>query len=193
MAELATALQPMHQSPFQCVLGDSFKQLPAAVRRFHSLVEGITASGRADITTAPGLAAWLICRIAGLPQPGRDVAVTVSIRPDGRGGEHWQRRFGARRYSSTMRASENGAELLLAERLGLFELSHRLTPRTVGLRWSLVRWRLLKIPLPAWTLPTIECMESGEQQRFYFDIDVVFPIVGPVIHYRGFVDPASGA
>ena len=92
-----------------------------------------------------------------------------------------------------MRACENGAELLLAERLGLFELCHRLTPRTVGLRWSLVRWRLLKIPLPAWTLPTIECMESGEQQRFYFDIDVVFPIVGPVIHYRGFLDPAPDA
>src|SRR4051794_38762324 len=128
MAELATALQAMHPSPFQRVLGDSFKQLPAAVRRFHGLAEGLSASGLADIATAPGLAAWLICRVAGLPQPGHDVPVTVSFRPDGRGGEHWKRRFGARRYSSTMRAGENGSELLLAERLGLFELCHRLTP-----------------------------------------------------------------
>jgi len=54
----------------------------------------------------------------------------------------------------------------------------------------LVRWRLMMMPLPAWSLPTIRCLESGAQQRFFFDIDVVFPIVGPIIYYRGWLDPA---
>jgi hypothetical protein len=195
MVELATVLKrkQMHPSPFQRILGTAFEQLPAAVRRVHGLSEATTTSGLAEITAAPGLPAWLICRIAGLPRPGRDIPVTVSFHPDGRGREHWKRRFGARRYASTMSACENGADLLLAERLGLFELHHRLTPLAGGLGWSLVRWRLMKIPLPACTLPAIKCMESGDHERFFFDIDVVFPIVGPVIHYRGWLDPAADA
>ena len=92
-----------------------------------------------------------------------------------------------------MRACENGAEALLAERLGLLELHHRLTPTADGLGWLLLKWQLMKIPLPAWTLPTIKCMESGDHERFFFDIDVAFPIVGPVIHYRGWLDPAPEA
>jgi predicted DCC family thiol-disulfide oxidoreductase YuxK len=44
---------------------------------------------------------------------------------------------------------------------------------------------LLKIPLPRVTRPSIECFESAEGERFAFDIDVAFPIVGHVVHYGG--------
>ena len=37
----------------------------------------------------------------------------------------------------------------------------------------------------------VNCFESGGDDRFVFDIDVVFPIAGPVIHYRGWLLPVA--
>jgi hypothetical protein len=176
----------MRSSPFQCILGADFECLPPAVRRVHGLSGALTACGFADITPAPGLAAWLICALAGLPRAGRNVPVTVSFHPDGRGGERWKRRFGARRYASTMRAGRG--ETLLIERIGPFDLFYRLTPQADGLCWQVTRWRFATLPLPTWTLPTIRCVESGAGERFFFDIDIAFPMIGPVIHYRGWLD-----
>ncbi|HLN23957.1 MAG TPA: DUF4166 domain-containing protein [Patescibacteria group bacterium] len=40
---------------------------------------------------------------------------------------------------------------------------------------------------PADATPAIECTETGDGERFVFDIDVAFPLVGPVVHYRGWL------
>ena len=58
---------------------------------------------------------------------------------------------------------------------------------------ALVGWRLLSIPLPRRTLPRVNCLESAEGARFRFDIDVAFPLIGPVIHYRGWLVPVEPA
>ncbi len=52
-------------------------------------------------------------------------------------------------------------------------------------------WRLLGFSLPAWSRPTIECTEMAEEDRSVFDIDVAFPLVGRVVHYRGRLTPTS--
>ncbi len=181
----------MTLSPFQRLLGADFERLPAPVRELHSLSESAVASGRADIDAAVGPAASFLRWFAGLPRPGRDVPVSVAFRPDGRGRERWERQFGSRHYSSAMEAGTGGAEGLLVERFGLFRLYFRLTPREDGLVWSLVRWRFLALPLPRWTAPSIECVESADGARFVFDIDVSFPIIGPVTHYRGWIERRS--
>jgi hypothetical protein len=176
-------------SPFQSLLGAAFGQLPAPVRHLHSLSHAVTTSGLAEVRADRGLGPWLICRLAGLPKPGRDVPVTVSFRPDGRGAERWQREFATRHYASTMRVDAVGKEPLLGERFGPFDLYFCLTPSARGLAWSLVGWRLLGLRLPDWTLPRLECFESSEGERFVFDIDAAFPIVGHVVHYRGWLVP----
>jgi hypothetical protein len=175
-------------TPFQRLLGGDFERLPAPVRDLHSLGEIVLTAGLADITAPSNPGAWLLSRIAGLPRPGRDVPVTVGFHPDGQGREWWDRRFGARRYASTMAAGTGRDEGLLIEHFGPFNLLFRLTLREDGLGWSLARWRLLGVPLPGWSLPRIECVESGEGNRFVFDIDVAFPIVGHVVHYRGWIE-----
>ena len=77
-----------------------------------------------------------------------------------------------------MMAGTGAAEGLLFEYFGLFRLYFRLTVREEGLAWSLVRWRFLGLPLPRWTTPSIECLESADGARFVFDIDFAFPIMG---------------
>lgn len=177
-------------TPFQRLLGADFERLPAPVRDLHGLSETTMTAGRADITAAANPGAWFLCWFAGLPRPGHDVPVTVEFQPDGKGREQWVRHFASRRYASTMVAAAGRDDGLLIEYFGLFRLFTKLTVREDGLAWSLVRWRFLGLPLPRWSTPTIECLESGDGSRFVFDIRFGVPLVGHVIHYRGWLERA---
>lgn len=176
----------MMSKPFKRLLGDALESLPLPVRHLHGLEEAVFTAGRADITAARNPAAWALCKVAGLPKPGRDVPVTVSFHPDGQGREFWERHFAGRCYASTMEARDDG---LLVEHFGPFDLFFQLTPTDTGLAWSLADWKFLGLPLPSCSRPVIECMETGEGESFVFDIDVAFPLVGPVVHYRGWLMP----
>lgn len=172
------------QSPFEQLLGDDFVQLPSAVRRVHSLRAPLTTVGRSDITAAQGFLAGLFLLGAGLPKAGGNVETSVRFIPHAQ-GERWERRFGDRRYKSSLSAGVGRDAGFLIERFGPFGLKFRLTPKDEGLNWSLGGWRFLGIPLPRWTVPRIDCRESGEGQRFLFDIDVAFPVIGWLLHYKG--------
>jgi len=178
-------------SPFQQILGPDFARLPAPVQRLHSLVHDIETAGRAEITAPRNPAAWLLSRLGGLPARGQDVPVTVAFHIEGDGREFWRRRFARRRYASGFAAGEGVHAGQLVERFFPFVFYHQLTASENGLAWLVVGWHLLGVPLPRWTLPTINCFESADGERFRFDIDVVFPIVGQVIHYRGWLLPAD--
>jgi Domain of unknown function (DUF4166) len=177
----------MPPSPFEQLLGPDFAVLPEPVRRFHSLRADATSTGRADITSPRGVLPWLICKVSGLPAPGKDVPVSVAFEIDGRGGEFWRRSFAGRRYQSGFSAGSGRYAGLLCERFFPYVFFHRLTPSAEGLRWDLIGWKLLFLPLPRWLMPLAVCFESGDGDRFVFDIDAAFRIVGPVVHYRGWL------
>lgn len=178
---------PVARSPFERLLGEQLDTLPEPVRRLHALRAQQPTRGRSEVTRAPGLPAQAICWLAGLPPAGGDVPVTVVFEPDSNGGEHWERRFAGRRYASRITAGEGREHGYLIEHFGPFYLRFQLSSRPEGLAWSLVGWRLGPLPLPAWSKPSIECLEGGDGDRFTFDIDVSFPAVGWVISYRGWL------
>ncbi len=181
-------------SPFEVLLGD-MAGLPEPVRRFHSTREALVTRGRAEITQSPSWKARLLCLLAGLPRPGRDVPCSVVFSPLGDGREHWARDFAGRSYKSVMRASspvKDGKREPphLVERFGpfgVFDLHFKLTPTDRGLEWNLIGWDLLGHTLPPASVPRIACLESGDGARFRFDIDVAFPVIGHVITYSGWL------
>ena len=177
------------RSPFEKLLGPALEQLPPPVRRVHALRAPLATAGRAEITAADGFMARFICWFAGLPRPGRDVDVSVTFAPTENGGEHWDRKFADRSYTSTMKLGTGRDLGLLIEHFGLFDLRFQLSPSAQGLDWALVGWRLLHIPLPRWSVPQIKCRESGDGERYTFDIDVTFPLIGWLMHYRGWLLP----
>jgi len=167
---------------FQTLLGPAFDALPEPVRRFHTLEGDFFTGGRSTITRSRSRGAIALSWIAGLPSPGADVETTVRFTPFARTREYWRRDFSGRRYRSVMEAAKDGR---LIEHFGPFDLYFDLTPGPHGLLWSLNEWRLLKLRLPRRSTPKIACFESAEGDDFTFDIDVVFPLVGKVVHYTG--------
>ncbi len=180
-------------TPFQRILGADFDTLSGPVRDLHALGASAHMSGQAEITAAANPGAWLLCWISGLPKSGCKVPVSVSFHPRSQGSEFWDRRFDRRRYASLMEAGEQGDDGLLIEHFGPFDLLFRLAPAIGALTWSLTGWRFLGVPLPAWSRPTIECRESSDAGRLLFDIDVAFPLVGQVVHYRGWLSPTDAS
>jgi hypothetical protein len=178
-------------SPFERLLGTAFENLPAPVRYLHALRQPTRTSGRADVTVATGVVVSLICWFAGLPRPGHDIDVSVTFTPDGSGGERWERQFADRRYTSAIAADEGKEQKYLIEYFSLFRLQFALTARPDRLEWSLAGWRLGALPLPRWSLPHIDCVEGADGERFTFDIDVTFPLVGPLIRYHGWLLPQN--
>jgi Domain of unknown function (DUF4166) len=179
----------MQPSPFEQLLGAEFARLPAAVRQVHAARAPLRTAGRADVTAATSAMARLVCWFAGLPKPGRAIETAVVFTSDGKGGEHWQRQFGERRYQSTIVAGNGRDAGLLVERFGLFDLKFRLTPRDDGLHWALAGGRFVGLPLPRWSVPYVDGLESTDGARFTFDIDVTFPVIGWLVHYRGWLIP----
>lgn len=168
---------------FQSLLAERFDLLPEPVRRFHTLErELFTGSGAKVSAQGRGLGAAMLTFVAGLPAPGENIETHVRLTPLSGNKEFWRRDFAGRRYENVMEAAPDGR---LIEHFGPFDLYFDLAASLAGLRRSLCEWRLLKIPLPRVTRPRIEYFESAEGERFAFDIDVAFPIVGHVLHYEG--------
>jgi len=191
ISEITREVMRPRQSPFQVILGPRFDQLPEPVRRVHALSTCMHMAGRSEVSVANGLLPRLLCRIVGLPAPGDDVEVEVSLHPDGPDREYWRRRFSGRKYTSVIGVAKKGAEDLLLERIGVFDLYFRLTPSSAHLSWSLAAWRFLRMPLPRWSAPRLECVEAGQGRRFTFDIDAKFPLAGRVTRYRGWLLPVD--
>ena len=53
------------------------------------------------------------------------------------------------------------------------------------------RWRFLGIAMPRGLAPTSQSSEEiGRDGRFRFDVSISLPFVGPVIRYRGWLEPS---
>jgi len=166
------------------LLGKDYDKLPGALRAVHDSDGNLLLAGRADIDRRPGLLAWMICALMGLPEQGRDVVVTVEFVRQGI-SEIWKRRFGDRRYSSTM--SPGAAKGELVECFGPFTLVFALQADATRLALNLQTCSLFGIPLPTFLRPCCQAEEREENARFVFDIPLDLPFLGQILRYRGWL------
>ena len=68
---------------------------------------------------------------------------------------------------------------------GPVRLAFDLLPHPHGLDMRPAGWSLFRIPLPRVLAPRIVATEREEEGRFAFDVSAALPLVGPVVHYRG--------
>ena len=180
---VATAIEDEEAPPLYArVMGADFPRLPPAVRALHLVNGDFAASGMAEVIRGRGLVARLLCRIMRFPAAAAQVPVSVWMREEG-GVETWRRDFGGAAFSS--RLAQRGAQLV--ERFGPLRFGFSLRREPDGLSMDFTRWWLGPLPMPRFLMPRGVAREYEADGRFHFDVPVALPLVGPVIHYRGWL------
>lgn len=173
---------------FQTCLGTDFDRLPAQIQRLHTVIGRKVWSGKADVTRGTGLAARAIAWAFRFPKAAKDIPVTVHMdRTDT--SEVWTRSFGAQKFRSelTPDAKTTGR---MWERFGLFSFAIDFEADETGLAFPVSMGRFLGIPLPRAILPRSDTKETLDQSgRATFTVRLKLPLVGPVVHYQGWLEP----
>jgi len=186
---IATGIEDEIAQPLYArVMGEDFALLPPAVRALHQVNGDLAAAGEAEVIRGRGLIARLLCRLMRFPAAAARVPVSVWMREED-GVETWRRAFGGAAFSS--RLAQRGA--LLVERFGPLRFGFALRREPDGLAMHFVRWWLGPLPMPRLLMPRGTAREYEAESRFHFDVPIALPLLGPIIHYRGWlIPPAAG-
>ncbi len=163
------------------VLGPAFDRLPAVLRALHSQGSG-TWTGEVLVRSGSNLLSRLCAWVAGLP-PRCEGRIQVGIEASA-DGETWTRRFPAH----VMRSSLFLDRGRLGEWLGPMRFRYRLEPEGGRLLWSVERAWLLFLPLPRALFRGVVASESVDDGRYTFDVAAALPVIGLLVHYRGWLD-----
>lgn len=172
-------------SLYQKVMGPEFDKLPASLQKLHSVVRDAGFHGEAQVTNGTNPFAKLAAKIFGFPSAGQH-DLHVHIKADKK-GETWTRSFSGKRFSS--RLEQSGRHL--AERFGPFQFRFDLPVTDSGLRMEMAGWKFWFVPLPLFLAPKSRASEWDEDGRFHFDVPIALPIVGLMVHYRGWLEPSQ--
>jgi hypothetical protein len=168
------------------VMGGGSGVLPEAVRDMHDILRDDGAHGRATVTRGRNFAARLIAGLIGFPEEGEHALHVGFTERDGR--ETWTRDFSGRRFSSRLYEKDG----LLIERFGATAFGFHLPSDAMGLEMVLRRWWLGPLPMPMALAPRTPAREWEEDGRFHFDVSIGLPLIGQVVHYRGWLVKGEG-
>ncbi|RDJ25253.1 DUF4166 domain-containing protein [Bosea caraganae] len=173
---------PQPAALYERVLGARFLAMPASVRAMHGVLRDDGASGRGTVTRGNNPVARLVAAVFGFPAEGEHVLHVSFTEKDG--AETWTRDFSGNRFTSEL--SQHGEHLV--ERFGLLRFGFHLEADDRGLAMHLKRWWLGPVPLPLALAPRSLAREWEADGRFQFDVPIALPLVGTVVHYRGWLE-----
>lgn len=181
----ATQTAAPEPSLYQKVIGAEFKKLPASIENLHNVVRDAGFHGEAQVTSGKNPLAKLAAKIFGFPSAGKH-DLHVHIKVDGK-GETWTRSFSGKKFSSRLQKSESH----LTESFGPFQFRFNLPVNDNGLAMEMAGWKFCFVPLPLFLAPQSRASEWDEDGRFHFDVPIALPVIGLMVHYRGWLVPSQ--
>ncbi|SED28666.1 Saccharopine dehydrogenase NADP binding domain-containing protein [Rhizobiales bacterium GAS188] len=174
---------------YRRLLGDSFASLPAPLQALHDPdpISRIALTGEAEVERGSSLLSRLVGAVFGFPRAGRGVSVTVRIERHGP-VEQWRRNFAGKSFASRQSAGSGRTDKLLRESFGPFGFDLALVVDGGRLRLIPRGWSLLGMPLPSGLAPRGEAYEFAEGRKFHFHVEIVLPLIGLVVRYRGWLE-----
>ena len=178
------------QTPlYKRILAGAFNNLPEQVRHFHEIPPGsvLRWTGRAAVTPPSNVIALAVARLMRFPPPAADIPVSVTVASSD-AGEAWTRTFDGKAFSSTHDEGRGKFAGLVVERFG--PLAFGLAPvLSNGRLWYVARrWTMFGIPMPMALRPCGETFETSVDGLFQFDVDIKLPLIGRIVHYRGWLE-----
>jgi hypothetical protein len=167
-----------------------FNRLPKPVKAQHGTVDILLSHGRCDIERGKDWASLLVGWLFKFPPAGRDLPTLVTVIAE-RGREIWHRDFGGEGIFTVLEPAAHNDTPVIVERFGIvtFDLAIGEVPN--GITLSVAGMRALGIAVPRFLWPRLNAVEHAEAQRFHFDIDIDLSWGAKLIHYRGWVVPAT--
>ncbi len=147
---------------FQRALGAAWQDLPASVRRLHSIQDIESFSGQVAVKRGKSLLARLAAWLYGFPPASENLPLTVAKERKGE-KEVWRRSFAGHRFRSSFTPSPRPGHI--RERFFPLTFEMKLEARAGGLSFCAVRGWFAGIPLPAWLLPRSEIREYEDRGR----------------------------
>lgn len=188
----ASGKQNASCSLYRRLLGPAWVQLPAAVAEMHDVADTgeRVARGWVDVERGRGALARLAATLAGFPDAAD--AGEIEMRFEARDGiEIWTRRFGDKVFRSRQSAGRGRNADLLAEDLGPFRILMSLALEDGRLKLAVRGWQFLGLPLPLALAPDGEVYEEERDGRFHFHVEVMAPLIGPIVRYTGWLVPVE--
>lgn len=166
---------------FARLLGDAFEALPPTVRRLHLREGAARYRGEVVVERGAGLLSRLCAAATRLPPAGSGpIVVDLDITP---AREAWTRRVAGHAMPSRLVA--HGTRL--RERLGLVTFDFDLRAEGGRIEWRVARVAALGVPLPARWFGGVAATEYEADARYRFDVRARLPVVGMLVHYRGWL------
>lgn len=176
---------------FRSLLGDAtWRALPATVQAMHGNALTVHANGIADVSGASHFPARCLRRLLGLPAPGLQQALALTIERHGT-REVWTRRFTARRMRSTLDRRADSS--LLYERLGPAVLGFALRRDGDTIDWQLRSLAVFGLPMPRAVHGKVLSQSGCRDGRYHFSVDVRLPALGQLVAYDGWLEPLPDA
>lgn len=177
--------------PYPETLAPVFHDLPPILQHLHHPGTRSIWRGRAKVTRGKGILAALVAALFRFPKAGFAQPVEVTFTTDALGRETWTRRFGSRVMRSTQEIGKGRDAALIVERFGPFRFGLALDWDGTRLQIIPRRWGIGPLPLPRWLTPRGPAWEEVRDGRFHFHVEIILPLIGPVVRYEGWLEPVS--
>ena len=120
-----------------------------------------------------------------LPAAASTLPITVDFVATDE-GELWTRLIGGRAMRS-WQFIVKARPGWIAERFGVFTFDLELLAGAGRLQLLMRGMRCWRLPLPSALWPRIVASEWEEEGRFRFDVEIALPVLGRLVHYRGWL------
>jgi hypothetical protein len=169
---------------YRRMLGEAWHWLAPQIQQLHAVESESSFVGRCTVDRGRNPLSWLVATLYGFPKAGADQHIEVTLKAEG-DGERWIRVIGGRRFSSVQRPGRGSSEWLVSERFGPASVDLALVVDGANLRYIIRGWRLFGVPMPLWLGPRSSAVETVEQGRFRFDVELTHPLTGLIVRYCG--------
>ncbi len=178
------ASQPLYQR----TLGNAWDRLSPQIRQLHSVSDESSFVGECTVDRGRNPFAWLIATLIGFPRAGTTQEISVQLVKQGN-AERWIREVGGRRFSSVQSPGRGRHQWLIRERFGPVAVYMALVVEGECLRYVILSWTFFGIPLPLALGPRSAALESVQQGKFRFDVELRHPFTGLIVRYQGTLSP----
>lgn len=175
---------------YQRVLEGAWPQLPEPIRSMHALKNSLRVKGIASVERGRHPLARFIADTMGFSHTGENIPVQVDFRVKN-GKEIWKRNFAGYTFLSVQSEGKGRYQGLLAERFGPLTFGLALVLKNQKLHLTVRRWSVFGIPMPLFLAPSGDSYEHCEDGKFHFHVEITLPLIGRIVHYRGWLTPSS--